>query len=386
VKRSDFVQQMAFGAVAVSAFQNQVLAAPTLKNTASSDFYLGSYTATPEQGITRGWLDPEKGDLQILGSTGADNPSFLIYGPNRKFVYAVNETDNFGGTKSGSVSAFGIDKKTGNLSFLNVQPSLGAHPCHLSMDRTGKYILVANYTGGNVAVLPILKDGRLGEPVEMVQHTGHGPNTGRQEGPHAHSVNLSPDNRFAFVCDLGIDKIMIYRFDESTGKLSAAGTPFFKTAPGAGPRHFTFSRNGKLAFVVNELNSTITSMKYDSASGVLTESETRSTLPPGFTGENTCADVHVHPNGQFLYASNRGHDSIAAFSVEPDSGKLALVQHQSTLGKTPRNFAIHSSGKYLLAANQNSDSIHLFKLDPVSGKLTETRKSIEITKPVCILL
>jgi 6-phosphogluconolactonase len=244
---------------------------------------------------------------------------------------------------------------------------------------------VANYTGGNVTILPILSDGQLGEPVDMIQHKGKGVNTIRQEGPHAHSVNLSPDNRFAIVCDLGIDKIMIYRFDQITGKLTPADTPFFQTAPGAGPRHFTFSRDGGNAFVVNELNSTITSLKYDPAKGILTELQTLSTLPDDFTAENTCADVHIHPNGLFVYASNRGHDSIAVFVIEPGSVKLKLLQNQSTLGKTPRNFAIHSSGQFLLAANQNSNTVNVFTIDPGTGRLGETGKFLQINKPVCVL-
>jgi 6-phosphogluconolactonase len=237
-----------------------------------------------------------------------------------------------------------------------------------------------------VAVLPVLPGGGLGDPVEMVQHTGHSVNASRQEGPHAHSVNISPDNRFAFVCDLGIDKIMVYRFDEVTGKLTPADHPFFTTAPGAGPRHFTFSRNGQGAFVVNELNSTVTSLKYDSANGFLTEIQTITTLPDGFAAENTCADIHLHPNGRFLYASNRGHNSIAAFSVEEATGMLKLLQHQPTLGQTPRNFAIHSSGRYLLAANQDSNSIHVFSIDPATGISSETGNFIQIVKPVCLLL
>jgi 6-phosphogluconolactonase len=298
----------------------------------------------------------------------------------------VNETDHFGDKKSGAVSAFRRDEKTGKLTFLNSVASLGAHPCHLCIDRGRKFILVANYTGGNVAVLPVLSDGRPGKAVDMVQHSGNGPNSARQEAAHAHSVNLSPNNRFAFVCDLGMDKIMIYRFDENTGKLTPADDPFFQTAPGAGPRHFTFSKSGDKAFVVNELNSTLTSFRYNPAAGKLTELHTTTTLPDGFTAENTCADIHVHPNDRFVYASNRGHDSIAVFSVDRGSGTLKLIQHQPVLGKTPRNFTIHPSGRFLLAANQNSNDIHVFALDPLTGLLTVTGMSAKIDKPVCILL
>lgn len=387
MKRSRFFRQIALGAIGATVFQKQAAAAFFNSGIMSELFYTGSYTTTPQEGISVCRLDPDDGAMDLAGvCRGVENPSFLVYSQSRKVIYAANETADFGGKKSGSVSAFLRDEKTGMLTLLNVKPSLGAHPCHLTIDRTGKFILASNYTGGNVAVLSILPDGRLGEPADMVQHSGSGPDATRQEGPHAHSVNLSPDNRFAFVCDLGIDKIMIYRFDPITGKLSPAGKPFFQTAPGAGPRHFTFSKNDRNAFVINELNSTITSFEYNPANGILTELHTLSTLPADFTGENTGADIHVHPNGPFVYASNRGHDSIAVFSAEPGSGRLKPIQHQSTLGKTPRNFALHPSGRFLLAANQNSNSIQVFSVDPATGKLTETGKSISISKPVCILV
>jgi len=386
MKRSGFFQQIGLGAIGAAVLQKQAMAAFFVPGSMSDLFYIGSYTSTPQEGISACRFDPDNGAVQLVDvCKGVTYPSFLIFDRPRKYVYAVNETGDFGGKNSGSVSAFRRKAKTGNLTFLNAQPSLGAHPCHLTIDRTGKFILVANYTGGNVAVLPILLDGQLGEPVDMVQHTGKGVNASRQEGPHAHSVNLSPDNRFAFVCDLGIDKIMIYRFDQITGKLSPADIPFYQTAPGAGPRHFTFSGDVKQAFVVNELNSTITSLSYDPGMAILTGMQTLSTLPADFTGENTGADVHIHPNGRFVYASNRGHDSIAVFSIEKGSGKLRLLQNQSTLGKTPRNFAIHSSGRFLLAANQNSNSVNVFSIHPETGRLGETGKSILINKPVCIL-
>ncbi len=386
MKRSGFFQQIAVGAFSAAVFPKHAFSAVSGSDSSQELLYIGSYTETSQQGISVCRFDHASGNVQLADvCSKVKNPSFLIFDPTRKFLYAVNETDDFRGKKSGSVSAFRRDEKTGKLSFLNEMPSLGAHPCHLSVDRTGKFILVANYTGGNVSVLPILADGSLGEPADMVQHTGKGPNKARQETAHAHSVNLSPDNRFAFVCDLGIDKIMIYLFYQETGKLTPADHPFFQTAPGAGPRHFTFSKDGSRAFVVNELNSTLTCMTYEKAIGRLTEMQTVTTLPDGFSGENTCADLHLHPNGMFIYASNRGHDSIAVFSIEQGSGKLKLLQNQSVKGKTPRNFAIHHSGRLLLAANQNSESITTFFLDPATGKLSDTGKSITINKPVCIL-
>lgn len=357
-----------------------------LPKTKQEFFFIGSYTSALQDGISVCGFDPDHGALQLNEiCKEVDNPSFLIFDSSRKFVYAVNEIANYGEKSSGSVSSFRCDPKSGKLTFLNARPSLGAHPCHLAISSNGKFILVANYTGGNVAVLPILPDGQPGQPVDMVQHQGKGVNPARQEGPHAHSVNLSPDNRFAFVCDLGMDKIMAYRFNGINGKLTPADTPFFQTAPGAGPRHFEFSKDGRSAFVINELNSTITSLKYDPAKGVLTELQTLSTLPDGFTGENTGADIHIHPNGRYVYGSNRGHDSIAVFSIEPGSGKLKLIQNQSTMGKTPRNFAIHPSGRFLLAANQNSNSVNVFTVNPETGRLGETGNSLQINKPVCIL-
>jgi len=387
MKRSGFFQQIAVGAIGVTVVQKQAFAGILMQKSMPGLFYVGSYSQSQEEGISMCRFDPDQGTVQLVDvCKGVANPTFLILDHQRKFIYAVNELDDFEGKNSGAISAFRRDEKTGKLTFLNIQPSLGAHPCHLTVDRSGKFILAANYTGGNVAVLPVLSNGELGEPVEMVQHSGKGPNAGRQEGPHAHSVNLSPDNRFAFVCDLGIDKIMIYRFDERNGKLTPADTPFFRTASGAGPRHFTFTKDGLNTFVVNELNSTITSLKYDPAGGTLTEILTLSTLPVDFTGENTCADVHVHPDGRFVYASNRGHDSIAVLSIERGPGRLKLIQHQSALGKTPRNFAIHPSGRFLLAANQDSDSIQVFSMDPLTGKLAGSGKSLQINKPVCLLI
>lgn len=386
MNRSRFFHNITIGVLGAAVLQKKAMAGLIAADYRPEFLYAGSYTGNPQEGISICSFDPENGSVQIMDvCKGIDNPSFLISCQSRKFIYAVNETANFGGKQSGSVSAFSRDEKSGRLTHLNTRSSQGAHPCHLTADRTGKFILVANYTGGNVAVLPILPDGRLGDAVDKVQHAGSGPNAQRQEAAHAHSVNLSPDNRFAFVCDLGTDKIMIYRFDDQAGKLTPADSPWFLTAPGAGPRHFTFAQSGNNGFVINELNSTITCFKYDSEKGVLTGLQTITTLPDGFASENTCADIHVHPNGRFVYASNRGHDSIAVFRLENESGKLVLLQHQHTLGKTPRNFTIHSSGRFLLAANQNSDSVNVFSIDPETGKLSVTGKSVQIPKPVCLL-
>lgn len=387
MKRSEFFQTLTFSTLGATLIHKQSFALLMNPLHTPDIFYVGCYTSNPLEGIATGRFDPGDGSIQLTDvCRGVENPSFLIFDHKREFIYAVNETDNFGGKNSGSVSAFLRNEKSGQLTFLNSQSSMGAHPCHLTIDRTGKFILVANYTGGNVAVLPILTDGQLGEPVAMVQHTGYVLNDGTKISPHAHSVNLSPDNRFAFVCDLGIDRIMAYEFDQITGKLSAADRPWFQAARGAGPRHFTFSPDGKNAFSLNELDSTITFFSYDQNQGILDELHTVTTLPDGYKAENYCADVHVHPNGKFVYASNRGHNSIAVFSVNPVAGNLSLIQHQSTLGKFPRNFAIHTSGRFLLAANQHSDSIHVFTLDESTGKLIDTGNTLIMTNPVCILL
>jgi 6-phosphogluconolactonase len=292
----------------------------------------------------------------------------------------------YDGLKSGAVSSFEIDGKTGELRFLNKQPSMGGAPCHITTSANGKFALVANYMGGNVAVLPIGDDGRLGKAIDVEQHTGTGPNKERQEAAHAHSIILDTQNKFAFVNDLGIDRVMIYEFDKGKGTLTTnAKQPFYSTAAGAGPRHFKFHPNGKFAFVVNELDMTLTSLAYDAASGGLKAIDTLSTLPAGVSGpSNSCADLHVSPNGDHVYASNRGHDSIAVYAFDKNSGKMQLVEIVSTRGKTPRNFAIDPSGSYLLAANQRSNSIVTFAIDSKTGKLTYTGSSIETPTPVCL--
>lgn len=346
--------------------------------------YVGTYTGPKSRGIYAYRFDAD-GRLTPLGLVAESvNPSFLAVDPRHRFLYAVNEISDFGGQKSGAVSAFAIDRGTGKLTFLNQVSSRGAGPCHVALDKTGKYVLVANYEGGSVAVFPVLPDGRLGDASAFDQHQGHGVNPQRQQGPHAHSIALSPDNRFALAADLGLDELLVYRFDATRGSLAANRPPFAKLHPGAGPRHFDFSPSGKFVYVISEMGSTVTAFSYDAAGGVLRALQTLSTLPKDFKGENTTAEVQVHPSGKFLYGSNRGHDSIAVFAIHARNGTLTPTEHVLTQGKTPRNFAIDPTGSYLFAANQDSNNIVVFRIDSQTGHLTPTGQVLEVPSPVCV--
>lgn len=347
--------------------------------------YVGTYTHRGSKGIYAFELDLTTGattEPTLVAETV--NPSFLALHPSHRFLYAVNEVGEFQGERTGSVSAFAVDPSTGKLTLLNQQPSKGTAPCHLTVDKQGKCVLVANYGSGSVAVLPILPDGRLGEPTAVIQHEGKSVNPQRQEGPHAHSVNLDAANRFAFVADLGLDKVLIYRFDGNKGTLTPNDPPFAAVASGAGPRHFAFHPNGRFAYVINELNSTITAFRYDAQKGTLSELQTVSTLPDNFKGDNWTAEVQVHPSGKFLYGSNRGHNSIAIFAIDAQ-GHLQPIGHEPTQGKMPRHFAIDPTGTFLLAANQDTDNLVVFRIDPKTGKLQPTGQQVSIPTPVCVL-
>ncbi len=349
--------------------------------------YVGTYTRqkTKSQGIYAYRFDGATGQLTSLGLVAETaSPAFLAVHPNRRSLYAVNEIDNYEGRKSGAVSAFAIDRGTGKLTYLNQVSSRGGGPCHVSVDKTGKYVLLANYGGGSVAMFPVLEDGRLGEASAFVQHTGSSVDTKRQEGPHAHSINPSPDNRFALAADLGLDQLLVYRFDPKKGVLAANNPPFAKVNPGAGPRHFDFHPGGMFVYVINEMQSSVTAFSYDPAGGVLRELQTVSTLPKDFTGENDTAEIEVHPAGKFLYGSNRGHDSIAVFAIDSAKGTLTPVEHVSTQGKTPRNFEIDPTGSYLIAENQDSNNLVVFRIDPKTGRLTPTGQVVDSPSPVCI--
>ncbi|MEM2905596.1 MAG: lactonase family protein [Candidatus Bathyarchaeia archaeon] len=348
--------------------------------------YVGTYTRGRSDGVYVHRMDLASGALRLVGkAAGGDNPSFLAAHPRRCYLYAVNEVGEFAGKPGGAVTAFSIDAETGELTYLNRQPSLGAHPCHLSVDKTGVYVLVANYSGGSVTVLPIERDGRLGDPTDSVQHQGSSVNPQRQSGPHPHSVNLDPANRYAFVPDLGLDKVMIYRLDLTRGKLEPNDEqPWAQVEPGAGPRHLAFHPTGKYAYVINELDSTLTAFTYDGTRGTLRRVQTVTALPASFAGVSYSADVHVAPSGRFVYGSNRGHDSIVTYGIDEATGRLTYVGHEATQGRTPRNFAIDPTGTFLLVANQESDSIVTFRINQETGRLASTGCVAKVPTPVCL--
>ena len=347
--------------------------------------YVGTYTTGKSEGIYLYRLHLSSGELRHVATTrGVVNPSFLALAPSRRYLYAVNEVEEFAGKKSGAVSAFAVDHRTGELRLLNQKPSLGADPCYVDLDAGGRFVLIANYTGGNVAVFPVQRDGSLGEATDLKQYQGSSVNRQRQESPHAHCIVFDPSNRFAYSCDLGTDKIMIFRFDARTGTLLPNEQPWAQVKPGAGPRHLAFYPGGKYVFVLNELHSTITAFARDRLNGSLKELQTLTTLPKDFTGTNSSADVRVSPDGRFLYCSNRGHDSIAIFTIDPHQGVLVSVGHESTRGMTPRNFAIDPAGEFLLVANQKSDNIVVFRLDQKTGRLNSTGEIAQVPSPVCL--
>jgi len=345
--------------------------------------YVGTYTRAPSKGIYAYRLNAA-GELTPMGTAGlvaeTENPSFLAVHPNQRFLYAVNELDR----DAGRVSAFSIDRTTGTLTLLNAVPSRGGSPCHVSIDRTGKWLFVANYGGGSVAAFPVEADGRLREASAFFQHAGSSANKARQSGPHGHAVVVSPDNRFVLAADLGLDKVLTYRLDAAAGGLAPADPPFATIAPGSGPRHLAFRPDGRFVYVLNEMLSNVVAFSYDAARGALTELQTLSTLPEGFSGDSSGAEIIAHPNSRFLYASNRGHDSIAGFRIDNATGKLTALDRVPTQGKTPRGFEIDPSGRFLIAANQNSGTVVVFRIDQNSGGLTPTGTTVQVPFPVSL--
>ncbi|MBU4212698.1 MAG: lactonase family protein [Verrucomicrobia bacterium] len=360
------------------------------KNMASDScaVYFGTYTSSGKsKGIYTCRLDTSTGILstpELAAETA--NPSFLAIHPDRRHLYAVGESGVFGGEKTGAVSAFSIDQVMGKLTLLNRQSTGGLGPCHVNVDLTGKCVLVANYSSGSCASLPVRDDGALGEIVSFIQHEGSSVNPDRQAGPHAHSINLSPDNRFAFVADLGLDKLLVYKLDPSSAALMPNDPPFAKVPPGSGPRHMAFHPDGRFAYVINEMLCTVTVFSYEAGQGALKEIQTVSTLPKGESvqpGYST-AEVLVHPRGKFLYGSNRGHDTIAVFAIDQANGRLSLIQNESTQGKLPRNFGIDPTGAWLLAVNQDTGNGVVFSVNPKTGKLKPTGQIVEVGAPVCV--
>lgn len=348
--------------------------------------YIGTYTRAESEGIYLLTLDSKTGELTHQGlAAEVENPAFLALHPSKPLLYAVGEMDNLDGKSGGAVNAFALDSETGLLKLLNQRSAIGAGTCHVAVDRVGKNVAIANYGGGSVAILPIAEDGALLPASDFVQHAGSSVNPQRQERAHAHSVTFDPAGRFLFVGDLGMDQVVIYRYDSAQGRIAPNDPPFTTAAPGAGPRHFAFHPGGRFAYVINEMGSTITAFKYDVGAGSLEVIGNVTTLPADFTGESTTAEIRVHPSGRFVYGSNRGHDSIAAFAVDENTGMLHAIGHTPSGGKTPRNFNIDPTGNYLIAANQNSDNVVAFRINSATGALDPAGSEVMIAAPVCVI-
>jgi 6-phosphogluconolactonase len=358
--------------------------------------YVGTYTEAIRfgtgkilegkgEGIYLYRMDPATGVLELDSTTtGVVNPSYLAIDPTQRFLYAVNELKTYEDKPTGTVSSFAVDVESGRLEFLNKQLTHGTDPCHVTVDAKRRNIFVANFMSGSVCVLPVRKDGSLGEASDFIQHLGSSVDPVRQKGPHAHSVTLDRTNRFAFVPDLGLDKLMVYTFDRTRGMLEPHAAAWIKIKPGAGPRHVGLHPGGKFAFLINELDSSLAALSFDARKGVFTELQVVPTLPEGFQGESTCADIQVAPSGRFVYASNRGHDSLVIYRIEQRTGKLTYVGHQSTQGRTPRQFEIDPTGRFLLVGNQDTDTIVPFRIDPKTGALAPTGQVLQVPTPVCV--
>lgn len=358
--------------------QGLLLAVLTSFAQKQKDPYLivGTYTSGGSQGIYVYTFNTQTGESKPVSFVNTSNPSYLAISPDWKFVYAVNEDEQ------GMVTSFSFNKATGTLTEINKRSSAGKHPCYITVDKTGRWVITGNYNSGTLTVLPVQKDGALDSASQVIEHSGYSVNEDRQQGPHVHATVLSPDNKYLFVPDLGIDKVMIYTFDAKTGKLSEAPTPFEMTEPGAGPRHFEFHPNGKYAYLIEELTGSVSVYQYEK--GQLSLLQNISALPGDYSGPVGSADIHVSPDGKFLYVSNRGEShTIAIFSINK-SGQLAPAGHVSTMGRTPRNFNFDPSGNFLLVGNQNTDEIVVFARNKKTGMLTDTGKRIAVSKPVCL--
>lgn len=347
--------------------------------------YIGSYNTARGKGIHAFRFDAATGRLtsMVLG-TEAVNPTFVTASQDGRFLYATKEVTRHEGRKSGSVKAFAIDRKTGKLRFLNEAASGGTIPCYVALDKTGRYALVANYGSGSVEIIEVRSDGRLGKVTAFVQYAGSSVNPERQAGPHTHSINVSPDNRFALAADLGLDKVFVYRFDAKAGTLAPNDPPYAVVNEGSGPRHIAFARNGRFVYVIGEMKSNITVFSYDARRGAMRKLQTISTLPKGHKLQSDCAEVAVSPNGKFVYGSNRGHDSIAVFAADAKKGTLTPVERTPSGGRCPRHFAFDPTGRYLLVANQESDSVVVFAADRNTGRLIATGEKAVVSSPACV--
>lgn len=342
---------------------------------------IGTYTSGKSEGIYVYTFNSNTGNFEYKSRIKSPNPSFLAISPGEKYVYAVYEEGKDQG--GGSVAAYRFNKASGELSFINQEPTGGDHPCYVAVDKTGKWVTAANYTGGSISVLPVKAGGGLDAVSQLVQHTGSSVVKERQEKAHVHCTFFSADNKFLFTPDLGMDKLMIYSFNDKTGKLIPGAQPYVKTAAGSGPRHITFSPNNQYAYLMQELTGNITAFKYNR--GKLTAIQSINAAAKDFKGFMGSADIHISGDGKFLYCSNRGDaNTITIFKINAATGKLAVAGYQSTLGLAPRNFSLDPSGNFLLVANQNSDNIVIFKRDKTTGLLTDTGKKIEVGNPVCL--
>jgi 6-phosphogluconolactonase len=358
----------------------------TSMSLAQNWLYIGTYTRAASKGIYVARYAPDTGTVTPVGLAAQSvSPSFVAVHPNGKWIYAVNESRRYNGiANSGSVSAFTMDSATGSLAAINVVPSRGADPCHLVVDHTGRWLFVANYSGGNVGVFPILANGALSEASQLIQLEGAAKvDPLRQEAAHAHSVNVSADNKFLYVSDLGNDRIVVYNFEAATGTLTQRSTA--SLTPGSGPRHVAFSRDRNYLYSLGELTGTITVFRHNPTSAAMEEVQTISTLPRGYSGPKSGAEIAVDPSGRFLYASNRSHDSIAIFTIDAEQGRLTSVGHVSTQGKTPRAFVIDPAGKHLIVVNQDSGNLSVFAIHPDTGALTPTAQPLEVFEPVSLV-
>jgi 6-phosphogluconolactonase len=380
--RREFLSKLGMSILGFTFFKfspNEALGS-RVKNSDMINLYVGTYTKGRKEGIFIFQYNQKTGELFQVAATEAQEASYLALDKKNRVLYSVNELTNYQGNPSGAISAFAVEKKTGKLSFINKESSEGGAPCYITVDPENKFVLTANYLGGNIVMHPI-KNRKLSPISDNKNHEGSGPNKSRQTDPHAHCIILDPKKEYALAADLGTDQILIYKVDAKNKKLNHHSTT--STKPGAGPRHITFHQNGKYAYLINELNSTVGTYSY--SKGTLEELQNLPMLPMDFSGISYCADIKVSPDGKFLYGSNRGHDSITVFEIDHASGKLNYVEHVSTEGHWPRNFTLDPSGNFLLVANERSNNVITFKVNKESGKLEKTGIITEVPAPVCLL-